>query len=155
MNLTYKKGNLIHALENREVDVIAHQANCFCTMKSGIAPQIANRWPQVREVDLATDKGDKGKLGHLTYAEVPEGLIFNLYGQYHWQHWDKDYGTNYDALHLALIRMCDTLDDDKVVRVGLPKIGCGLAGGDWGRVVEKIENAFIESNHEIIVYELE
>ena len=36
--------------------------------------------------------------------------------------------------------------------VHMPKIGCGLAGGDWNRVEEIIKNTFINSNIEVYVY---
>ena len=36
--------------------------------------------------------------------------------------------------------------------VHMPKIGCGLAGGDWNRVENIIKNTFINSNIEVYVY---
>lgn len=155
MKLTYKKGCLIAALKNREVESIAHQANCFCTMKSGIAPQIADAWPQVRKVDNLTGKGDKDKLGYFTFANVPEGKVFNVYGQYHWNRRNAGYGTSYSHLGLGIARVCDFMVDHKIQTLGVPRIGCGLAGGDWRRVEQLIKDAFKNTDIEITVYDLE
>ena len=155
MKLSYKKGCLIAALKNREVEAIAHQANCFCTMKSGIAPLIADEWPDVRKVDNLTARGDVDKMGHFTFAKVPEGKIFNIYGQYHWSRKHPRYGTSYEHLGLGFSRVCDFMVNNKIQTLGLPRIGCGLAGGDWGVVEHLIKMHFAHTDIEVIVYELE
>lgn len=155
MKLTYKKGCLIAALKNREVEAIAHQANCFCVMKSGIAPLIADEWPDVRKVDNLTAKGDKDKMGHFTFAKVPEGKIFNIYGQYHWNRRDAGYGTSYEHLGMGLSSVADFMVNNKIQTLGLPRIGCGLAGGDWGIVEHLIKHHFAHTDIEVTVYELE
>ena len=65
------KGNLLDAFDRGDVDVIAHQCNCFCIMGSGIAPQIAKRYPAAYAADKATVKGDANKLGDFTRAIIP------------------------------------------------------------------------------------
>ena len=39
---------------------------------------------------------------------------------------------------------------DKII--GMPKIGCGLAGGDWNRVSKMIEKCFKSKENRIYVY---
>lgn len=155
MKLNYKKGCLIAALKNREVAAIAHQANCFCTMKSGIAPLIADAWPQVREVDKLTNYGDKDKMGNYSLVIVPEGFVFNIYGQYHWNRRNPGYGTSYEHLGLGFSRVADFMVNHKIQTLGLPRIGCGLAGGDWGIVEHLIKHHFAHTDIEVTVYELE
>jgi len=36
----------------------------------------------------------------------------------------------------------------------MPRIGCGLAGGDWSRVEEIINEVLIEAGVEVYVYDL-
>lgn len=150
----YKIGDLVQALENLEVEAIAHQANCFCTMRSGIAPLIANKWPEVREVDRETGFGEFQKMGYFSVAATPDGHVFNIYGQYHWDRGHNQYGTSYSHLGLGLARVRDYLDDHKISSIGLPLIGCGLAGGDWGLVSGLIEEAFKDWEGQVIVYTL-
>lgn len=47
MKLIYKKGDLVKACLNGEVDAAAHQCNCFCRMGRGIAPQFKKAYPEL------------------------------------------------------------------------------------------------------------
>lgn len=76
--LKYKKGCLIKAAKSGEVDVIAHQCNCFNNMGAGIAPQIKKAFPEAWHVDRNTIKGDRGKLGSLSWAYSDGVTVFNL-----------------------------------------------------------------------------
>ena len=153
------KGNLLDAFDRGDVDVIAHQCNCFCTMGSGIAPQIAKRYPAARAADNATVKGDSGKLGTFTRAMISRnvngetiggGVVYNLYGQFGYG--GQRMRTNYYALKRALKSMQNDLNalgkGDRII--GLPLIGCGLGGGDW-EVVSEIINEVITNEVHIYV----
>ena len=145
MTFKYKVGNLIHAARDGEVNIIAHQANCFHTMAAGIAPQLQAAFPEVYRADRQTVLADKSKTGTYSLAHSSEYnlFIYNLYGQYHWAHDHEDYGTNYHYLINALMAMRDNIREDALLahdvptNIGFPKIGCGLAGGDW-EVVESL-----------------
>ena len=153
MKIQCRKGNLLDAFDAREVNVIAHQCNCFNTMANGIAPQIARRYPEVREADDATSPGDRLKLGTFTKYQTDDSVIFNLYGQFYYGKEQKN--TDYVALGEAMIKMRNWLDDHyvaDVVKIGFPKIGCGLGGGDWLVVSAMIEAVF--DKYEVFVYEL-
>lgn len=151
--LKYRKGDLITAAKTGEVHIIAHQCNCFCNMGRGIAPLIAKAFPEAREVDNCTAVGDKEKLGSLTmgYNREHEIFIFNLYGQYgHWKKEDGSINTDYDALRRSLTEMAKWLDEEDTI--GLPKLGCGLGGGEWNIVEKIIEETLSGLN--VTVYEL-
>lgn len=154
MTLQYRKGNLLDAFANGDVNIIAHQCNCFNTMGSGIAPQIARRWPTVQEADDATIPGEKAKLGKFTHAWVEDGVVFNLYGQFYYGR--KAGGdTDYVALGESLRRMKEWIDNHYIADIpliGFPKIGCGLGGGDWEIVSKMIEYVFHDNT--VFVYEL-
>lgn len=147
--IKYKKGCLIKAFKEGEVNVIAHCCNCFNTMGTGVAKSIAKAFPQAVEADNRTVKGDKHKLGSLTRAITSYGSIFNLYGQYRYS--ARVQQLDYEALNYALLRMALELYPNGV-KIGLPKIGCGLAGGDW-EVVEGIISVTLEG-FDVTVYEL-
>jgi O-acetyl-ADP-ribose deacetylase (regulator of RNase III) len=149
------KGNLLDAFDHCDVDVIAHQCNCFCNMGSGIAPQIAKRYPGAQAVDSATIKGDSDKLGTFTRAVIPrtvygygikEGIVYNLYGQYGYG--GNGVNTKYECLKQAMQKMQQQLKDESNEGIiGLPLIGCGLGGGDWEVVSEIINEAFTNEVH--------
>lgn len=139
MPLQHHKGDLLES----PCTVIAHGCNCFNTMGSGIARAIRARYPDAYRVDCTTQRGDRSKLGTYTTCSYPDRRIFNLYTQYR-------YGTDrlhldYEALVEALVAMRDWLDEHDPSQneiVGLPRIGCGLAGGSWEIVEELIADVF-------------
>lgn len=151
------KGDLIKAAIDGDISVIAHCCNCFGKMKSGIAPQIARAFPSAEEVDSKTTSGDSAKLGNCTVAfdETTCTTIYNLYGQYgYWKKTDGSINLNYYHLAKSLEKMRDDmldygLESDKI---GFPKIGCGLAGGDWSVVGQMIETIF--EKFDVTIYEL-
>lgn len=160
--LKYKVGDLIDALKSGEVSSIGHQANCFCTMNSGVAKAIRLEFPHAYQADCFTEKGDKGKLGTLTAVEYIRdddtvGIIYNLYGQYNYGYDAKGY-TNYEALRGALLNMRIDLDGavslsgEDWKKVGFPKIGAGLGGGDWDTIERIIEEVF--ADYDVTIYVL-
>lgn len=160
--MKYVQGNLLTALQSGKLDVIAHQTNCFCKGRRGIAPQIFNAFPEAKLADDKTEVGDASKMGNFTVATTMcGGRVYNLYGQYHFDNRKSDYGTHYPSLQNSLYEMaCDLREvyrsstDDTPIRVGFPLIGCGLAGGDWNRVSEFIKNAFDGPEYDVYIYTL-
>lgn len=155
--IKYKVGDLLAAAAAGEVDVIAHCCNCWNTMGSGIAPKIKAKWPQVYAADCATIKGDRHKLGGYTKAIVEDGAltVYNLYGQFGYSKRDQGIrDLNYNAIFDAL----DAMGEDILKRgdktVGLPLIGCGLAGGKWSVVKAMIEETLMLRGLEVIIYTL-
>lgn len=147
--MNYRVKSLLDAFKHGEVNVIAHQANCFNKMGAGIAPLIAAEWPQVREADNATTKGDHRKLGGFTKASTDNGLVYNLYGQYY-----PGSNTDYSALKQSMIAMRTQLVSlSGSVSIGLPKLGCGIGGGDWTIVSELIEN-LLDPFFDVTIYVL-
>ena len=133
MAIVYKKGNVLNSGER----VIVHGCNCFNTMGSGIAKQIKRRYPKAYTVDQATRKGDRGKLGRFSQAIIDDHdvIIVNAYTQYRYGR-DKVH-VDYDALKTVISRICVDIREGTIA---MPKIGCGLAGGDWDVVSEILES---------------
>lgn len=130
------RGNLITLAKQGQFDAIAHGCNCFNNMGAGIAKSIKQEFPEAYEVDYNTVKGDKRKLGGYTEVFIPEYdlIVFNLYTQYH-------YGmgkANIDYRALAQCMEKLSIDYPNLI-IGMPKIGAGLAGGDWSKIEPIIE----------------
>ena len=142
-----------------DCDIIAHGCNCYCTFGSGIAKQIKETFPEAYEADLETDAGDVSKLGTHSWAyckkEGREGSIrvVNLYTQFKYGR-DKRY-VDYEALFNCLQQLrghAHLQSQFQRPKVGIPKIGCGLAGGRWPIVRAMIEEVF--DKEDIYVYHL-
>lgn len=140
------KGDLLLALDKQEVDYIIHQCNCFNSFGKGIAFSIKQKYPKAYLADQATIRGDKNKLGNFTKGSN----VYNVYGQYTYGY--NPVETIYDKLEEGLVKVLEDIVTNKIgnkVVVGVPSIGCGLAGGDW-EVVKGILNKVLEPHKEEI-----
>lgn len=134
--LKYIKGDLLElAVTDGMFDVIVHGCNCQCLMGGGIARQIKQRFPQAAEADYATKAGDIKKLGNWTSANAGSVIIINAYTQYTTSN-TKDV-FEYAAFKLILQKLAYIYGH---AHIGLPMIGCGLAGGDASIIIPMIED---------------
>jgi O-acetyl-ADP-ribose deacetylase (regulator of RNase III) len=111
-------------------------------MGSGIAPQIKQAFPEAWEADRRTNPGLESKLGCVSkaYHKLENGkdlLVVNSYTQYAYGGPKGTVHANYGAIRSCFQKIkklaemeLDYIAGD-VVRVGFPKIGAGLAKGDW------------------------
>ncbi len=133
MPLVYKVGDVLNAGEL----IVIHGCNCFCTMGSGIARQVKDECPNAWSADQRTIYGDSTKLGSFTYGIERSGMIVvNAYTQFDYSRTRVD--VVYEAVRKSLTDIITyfekTFGD---ATFSMPKIGCGLAGGNWN-TVEKI-----------------
>jgi len=137
--LLHTKGNLIDLAENGEFDVIVHGCNCFNTMGGGIAREIRERYPDAARMDSRTARGDINKLGTYTslLVDMPSNHFFtiiNAYTQYNMSTGEDVF--EYDAFAVIIRKLAHNY---RGVRIGLPYIGMGLAGGDKELILSYIE----------------
>lgn len=162
--MIYKEieGDLIELAKAGHFDVIAHGCNCFCRMKRGIAPQMVKAFGVDKFLSETTDEGDVDKLGSIDWDHVSvfankelrvEGRmsVVNAYTQYHW----TEPGPNGIPLDYHAMAMCFAKinADFKGEHLGIPRIGCGLAGGDWEKVKELI-NQYLSDMKQVTVVNL-
>lgn len=146
-------GDLIDMAKAGDFDTIVHGCNCFNVMGAGIALQIAEQFPQALAADTAFYHRHYGSLsqpGKVSLAMARCGdktlRIFNAYTQWRPGKPTKS-GVDSADDRLTWIRMAFMQirkSTDERNRIGVPKIGAGLAGGDW----EKIEKIIAEVMHE-------
>lgn len=137
------KGNLLDLAEAGEFDIIVQGCNCFNAMGSGLAPQIAKRYPAAEDVDNKTVRGNIGKLGNFTMAwsdyydkDIKPFRIINAYTQYVTSKQGEDV-FEYDSFAVILRKLAHEYGSH---RFGFPYIGMGLAGGDKKRIMAMIED---------------
>lgn len=134
-------------------DVIIHGCNCFNTMGAGFAAELKKNYPEAYMADCQTTKGDRNKLGDFTFCKIDDLTIINAYTQFACFPRGKDH-FEYVAFHNFLDNYLGSVRNK---RIKMPKIGAGLAGGDWGRI-ERIINQLllkhVERNNSIEIYSL-
>jgi len=148
--MKYMYGDLIKLALKGEFDIIMHGCNCFNVMRAGIALQIATEFPSVLKADNKTTKGDTTKLGGYTYTKVVRNgrklIIVNLYTQY-------TPGPDFRLITLgyALVGVKPKL---KGLRVGIPRIGAGIGGGDWKQIEQLLEETLPDIDLTVVNYSL-
>jgi len=146
------KGDLLQLAQQGKFDVIVHGCNCFCSMEAGIAKAIKTQFPEAYAADVQTQKGDKSKLGTITWAEAetPQGTltIVNGYTQYDY----KGSGrlVDYEAVRQVFRAVKNEFSGQ---RIGYPAIGAGLAGGDWATIAEIIEEELEGEEHTFVEFQ--
>lgn len=155
------KGDLIQLALEGNFDVIAHGCNCFCVMGAGIAPQMAKAFgcsdPEKYQQEDPEYRGNINKLGGIESrlyvhdintdkeyvskedSDIDHLIMFtviNAYTQYGpgYSHVKGEIPLSYTALAMVLEKINHVF---KGRRIGLPRIGCGLAGGSW-EIVERM-----------------
>lgn len=142
-------GDLIKLAQEGRFDVIVQGCNCHCRMGSGLAKQIKEAYPGAYEVDQETDKGDKTKLGTVSIWMNSDIAVVNAYTQYDYGYDGKQY-VDYEAVRKCMKSIKGNFSGKKI---GLPLIGCGLAGGDWTTVLHIIRNELKDEDFTIVRYD--
>jgi len=144
-------GDLIKLALDGKFDVIIHGCNCQCTMGAGIAKAIKAQFPEAYAADLNTQKGDESKLGSISFATVNlekgELTIVNGYTQFHWR--GSGVLVDYEAIR-SVMKNVKSIFSGK--RIGYPRIGAGLARGDWDTIAKIIDQEFDGENHTLVEF---
>jgi O-acetyl-ADP-ribose deacetylase (regulator of RNase III) len=145
------KGDLIKLALEGHFDVIVHGCNCQCTMGAGIAKSIKEIFPEAYAADLSTTKGSREKLGSISTATVTRDgqqfTIVNGYTQFNWR--GPGVLVDYAAVR-AVMKQVKLGFPER--RIGYPKIGAGLAKGDWTLIAQIIDAELEEEDHTLVEY---
>lgn len=148
------KGDLVKMALRGEFELIAHGCNCMCAMGKGIALTIKKAFPKAYVVDCETEAKDKTKMGTCSVAEceLDKGsvIIVNAYTQFHWK--GPEGNVCYEAIESCVKLIKENYSDKKI---GLPLIGAGLGGGDWGRISKIIERELSGCDFTVVEFEPE
>ena len=165
--INYIDGDLIKLAKEAKFDVIVHGCNCHSKMGAGIAPQMAKAFGCDQFV-MERVGSDVNKLGNIDYQQFiltkltsddikngnfkPELTVVNAYTQFNYgrNHTDGDAKPlSYEALTLCMKKI-NVLFAGK--HIGLPKIGAGLAGGDWERIKFIIQRELVDCQVTVVNY---
>lgn len=150
-------------LLDTQFQFVAHQVNCRGVMGAGIALQIKNKYPEVYNAykvfcDINTAKPPLGK--SLCIWTKDNHCIINVFGQlgYGRTQQQTDYDALYSGFTMAAEEIRNTFLDGNPcyqIPIAIPYgIGCGLAGGDWEKVTEILEEIEQEYNVLFIAHKI-
>lgn len=134
-------GDLVKLALAGEYDLVMQGCNCLNQMGKGLALQLKKTWKEVYKADLATTAGDWNKLGTYSKAVVDVNgkplTVLNCYTQYTYNSRTEDVLVNYAAVQRVLNQVKQEYSG---MKMAMPLLGCGLAGGDWNVVSQLVEN---------------
>lgn len=133
---------------------LMHGANCQKVMGAGIANQIRLKISPLFYCDQFDNRTPSQRLG--SYSAVVVGQVdekikigVNLYSQF-------SPGANFDinALRNSLKSFVFSIPKDKrsEITIYMPKIGCGIGGGDWKDVEPVVKKELAEFNVVVVNY---
>ncbi|MFF3612156.1 macro domain-containing protein [Streptomyces sp. NPDC002580] len=153
--ITYVRGDAT-VPSVRGVKVIAHVCNDIGGWGKGFVLALSRRWPEPEAAYRAWHRGRAGNdfgLGAAQFVRVePYVWVANLVGQRGIRTGSKGVPVRYEAIDAALGPLAD-----KAVELGasvhMPRIGCGLAGGDWARVEPLVTERLVRRGLAVTVYD--
>lgn len=156
MTIQTVDGCIFEAFDRGDINILFHCCNMQNTFGAGIAKEIKERYPRAYDADTQWFQ-HTGNRKYYSCAVFPDSVckaIFNLYGQQFYGtygNYYEQYGRqlNYTYLTRALTEAAEWIHKEHVI--GIPYgMGCGLAGGDWGKVYSIIGQALYE--HQVKIY---
>jgi O-acetyl-ADP-ribose deacetylase (regulator of RNase III) len=128
--------------------VIGHGVNCKGGFNSGIAGQIKRLFPNVREEYLSYHENVGWALGDVQLVGTSNVVLYkdksfiiaNCATQKDYGREDKLYA-NYHAIERICLKLRHFCKEEGHT-LALPRIGCGLANGEWNTVREIYDKVF-------------
>jgi len=159
--VTYVKGDATRP-QGDGTKIIAHVCNNIGAWGKGFVLALDKLSPEPRKVyrDLVRELiifGNKPTLtlGTMTLAEVERGNLYvaNMVAQRGLRSATNPVPLDYDALEKSLETLAVTAEIF-AASVHMPRIGCGLAGGNWDVVESIINRVLTLRDIDVTVYDL-
>ncbi|CAM6003934.1 unnamed protein product [Sphagnum balticum] len=132
--IVYKQGDILESDEKR----IAHGCNCSGGFGSGFAKAVAARYPSVRESYLHRYNTRGWKLGEVQLLGLGDGSgreLANCATQQRYGSPTEGPYVSYPAIRQVIKNLVQSWPSG----FAIPKIGAGLAGGNWDIISKIIE----------------
>lgn len=147
--IRYVDGDAFTADNSALWDAIGHQVNASGGFGAGFARAVARYAPEAEAAYRRVHRAGAWELGRILPVWIPnrERYIVHICAQAHYG--GRGRKTDYDALARGLAKFASWCSE-RSLRPALPRIGAGLGGGDWERIVPLVEDAFGE--REVIIF---
>lgn len=144
VKLKIKHGDILSVTEG----IIVHGCNAQGKYQSGIAGLIRAKYPQAYEAYYQTylDQQCSLNLGQIIPCWIsPELIIINAITQKYYGRDGKRY-VNYDAVEECFEKVAAFVIDHNLREstINFPQIGAGLGGGDWNKLLPRIEQGLFD-----------
>lgn len=155
--ITFTKGDTTSPQESG-TKVICHVCNDIGAWGKGFVLALSRRWSQPEEAYRRWYSGratnDFG-LGAVQFVQVESDIwVANMVAQSGIKRGKQGPPIRYDAVS-GCLQTVATKANELGASVHMPRIGCGLAGGEWSEIEPLIAAALCERGVAVTVYDLE
>jgi O-acetyl-ADP-ribose deacetylase (regulator of RNase III) len=156
MNITYQVGDATQPTGDHP-KIIVHVCNDAGGWGKGFVVAVSQRWREPERRYRAWHHGEEAQpfaLGQVQFVRVESALwIANLIGQHGMSFQRGVPPVRYEAIRDGL-RVVAEKAKELGASVHMPRIGCGLAGGNWEEVARIVNEELIAAGVNVTVYEL-
>lgn len=135
--------------------IIVHICNDIGGWGKGFVMALSQKW-QLPEQEYRNrhTSATNFSLGEVQMVQVePDLWVANLIGQHKINRDENGRPPiRYKAVQEGMRKIC-VFAQEKEASVHMPRIGCGLAGGEWGRIEPILKAELIEENVSVTVYD--
>lgn len=155
MNIEYVDGDATKPMSDNPFTIIPHICNDEGKWGAGFVLAISKRWNAPEKYYRSWFRnGLDFALGEVQSIRVNETtVVVNMIAQSGIQSLANPQPLQYESLRMCLRQIAEFAQDFSG-EVHMPKIGAGLAGGDWKLIEKIIEEELTDKNIPVFVYTL-
>lgn len=155
-DITYKLGDATNP-QTQGNKLIVHCCNNIGAWGKGFVLAISKQWPQAEKAYREWFKNKANNdfaLGEVQFVQVASDIwIANLIGQNGIRSKTNPIPINYFAIENGLVKV-SVFATNNNCSIHMPRIGCGLAGGKWDKMVSIIGKTLVKSGLDVTIYDL-
>jgi O-acetyl-ADP-ribose deacetylase (regulator of RNase III) len=162
MQIRYTKGDVTRP---KGSGLIVHCCNDIGGWGRGLVVALSKRWPHVEQEYRRWFRGNPSDctvhltgpfgLGAVQFVEAQPGCyVANLIGQHDIRWHNGVPPIRYPAISTGLWHVRDFCQTSAVPGVHMPRMGSGLAGGDWSIIERLIQKKLCDEGVPVTVYDL-
>ncbi|MDR2080372.1 MAG: macro domain-containing protein [Campylobacteraceae bacterium] len=135
--------------------IIAHVCNDIGCWGEGFVLCLSKRWIKPQEAYQEWVNSKEGfVLGEVQFVSVKDDIIVaNMIAQRDIKPLNGVPPIRYEALKRCLMKAADFAFENNS-SIHMPRIGCGLAGGEWKKVENIIKQTLLKADIDVFVYDL-
>lgn len=131
--------------------IIIHICNDCNKWGAGFVMALSRRW---KEPEMRFRALKNPKLGDVEFVSVEKDIsVANIIGQHGIMNSKDGPPIRYEAVRQALKEVCQFAKSNNATVVG-PRLGSGLAGGDWDEIEKILIEELILNGIEVVIYDL-
>ena len=156
MVLQYQVGDATRP-SGTDPKVIVHICNDLGGWGAGFVMALSRRWREPEEAYSRWVLGSEPtpfELGQVQFVQVePDLWVANMIAQQNTVRRLNEPPIRYDAVRECLTKVVDFAKEHGA-SVHMPRIGSGIAGGDWTKIARIIEDTVVAAGVPVTVYDL-